>query len=180
MKNISNWYVITGGPSSGKTTLINELSKLGFHIIPETARLIIDKERTEGKSVRELHQDIVNFQRRILKARIKMEAQAPKDKIVFFDRGIPDCLAYYKLLEMGKKGMGEKEILKFCKNKKYRKIFLLERLKLEKNNVRFEDDELANKVSSLLYEIYSELGYEVIRIPSMSIGDRLKFILSHL
>jgi len=180
MKNILQWYVITGGPSSGKTTLINELSKLGFHIIPETARLLIDKERDKGKSIKELHQDIINFQRKILKTRIKMEAHAPKDKIVFFDRGIPDCLAYYKFLEMDKKGMDEKEILKFCKNKKYEKIFLLEQLKFEKDDVRFEDDEVANKVSDLLDETYSKLGYEVIKIPSMPIKDRLKFILSHL
>ena len=33
-----------GRSSSGKTTVINSLAKLGYEIVPEAARTLIDKE----------------------------------------------------------------------------------------------------------------------------------------
>ncbi|RLI44817.1 hypothetical protein DRO69_06575, partial [Candidatus Bathyarchaeota archaeon] len=44
--------VITGGPGSGKTTLVNKLSSLGFKVIPEAARLVVEREaKLTGKPV---------------------------------------------------------------------------------------------------------------------------------
>jgi predicted ATPase len=31
----TNWYVVTGAPSSGKTTLVRELEKLGYRVVHE-------------------------------------------------------------------------------------------------------------------------------------------------
>ena len=36
-----NLFIISGGPGSGKTTVLQELSKLGFPHAPEAARQII-------------------------------------------------------------------------------------------------------------------------------------------
>ena len=41
--------------------------------------------------------------------KIGIEKDAPKDKIVFFDRGIPDSIAYYQTSELN-----PKEALKDC------------------------------------------------------------------
>lgn len=38
------FYVITGSPGVGKTTLLNELNKYGFLTVPEDARKIIKKQ----------------------------------------------------------------------------------------------------------------------------------------
>ena len=40
--NETNWYVITGGPSTGKTTTIDLLQKQGYHTTIEHARHYID------------------------------------------------------------------------------------------------------------------------------------------
>jgi len=37
----TNWHVITGGPCSGKSTLIDQLANHGFQTVPESARLYI-------------------------------------------------------------------------------------------------------------------------------------------
>ena len=39
-----NYYVLTGGPGTGKTSLINGLSEKGYCCIPEVAREIIKKQ----------------------------------------------------------------------------------------------------------------------------------------
>ena len=46
----SSWYVITGGPSTGKTTLLEELAKRGYKTIPEVARVVIDEGIAAGKT----------------------------------------------------------------------------------------------------------------------------------
>ena len=53
-KASTNWQVITGGPSTGKTTVINMLAERGYKTTIEHARHYIDTMRTEGQTVEEL------------------------------------------------------------------------------------------------------------------------------
>ena len=62
----------------------------------------------------------MEFQRKVLEIKIKTENKISKDKLVFFDRGIPDSIAYYFLY-----GLNDEELTKFCRKRTYRKIFLL-------------------------------------------------------
>jgi len=163
---VPNWYVITGGPSSGKTTIINELSKLGFHTIPEAARLLIDREMTNGKSLGQIREDELEFQEIFLKMKIEIEGKAPKDKTVFLDRAIPDSIAYYEFW-----GFNAKELKELCKEKRYNKIFFLEQLPFKKDYARVENEEEANRMSEFFFKVYADLGYEIIRIPAMSVGE---------
>jgi len=171
------WYVITGGPSSGKTTTINELSKLGFHTVPEAARILIDREKTNGKTLEQIRGGELesDFQLKVLKLKIEIENKTPKDEVVFFDRGIPDSIAYYEIL-----GADSKKLKEFCKEKTYKKIFFLEQLPYKKDYARVEDEETANKISELSFKAYVDLEYEIMRIPAMSIEDRIKMILSYV
>lgn len=169
------WYVITGAPSSGKTTLINSLAKIGYHTVPEAARTLIDREMKEGKTLEDIRKNEIEFQRKVLEIKIKTEKELPKNKIVFFDRGIPDTIAYFNLYDSN-----IEEVLNLCKEKNYRKIFLLENLLFEKDYARVENDERANKLQSLLRKAYSDLGYEIIDIPVMPVEKRLEIILSNI
>ncbi|MCE8459531.1 AAA family ATPase, partial [Rhodovulum sulfidophilum] len=40
----AHFFVVTGGPGAGKTSLITELARRGFHTIPESGRAIIREE----------------------------------------------------------------------------------------------------------------------------------------
>lgn len=171
----SKWYVITGGPSSGKTTVLKELAKLGYIIYPEAARVFIDQEMAKGKSLKEIRGNETKFQRKILKIKIDVEKTAPKDKIVFFDRAIPDSIAYYQIC-----GLDPKEVLKFCQGKTYRKIFFFRQLLFENDYARVEDSETIEKLNRLLKKSYKNLGYEVIEIPAKSVEERVKKILTQI
>jgi putative protein kinase ArgK-like GTPase of G3E family len=46
--NNPNLFIISGGPGSGKTTVIRELVKLGFPHVPEVARQIIQEQMQVG------------------------------------------------------------------------------------------------------------------------------------
>ncbi|MCA1288174.1 AAA family ATPase [Salipiger bermudensis] len=43
-----HFFVVTGGPGAGKTSLITELARRGFHTIPESGRAIIREEMARG------------------------------------------------------------------------------------------------------------------------------------
>lgn len=171
----SNWYVITGGPSSGKTTVLNELAKLEYVIYPEAARVFIDQEMAKGKSLKEIRGNEAEFQRKVLKLKIEVEKAAPKDKTVFFDRAIPDSIAYYQIC-----GLDPKEVLKFCKRRVYKKIFLFEQLPFENDYARIEDGKTIKKLNKLLKESYKNLGYEVIVMSPVSVKERVKMILAEI
>ena len=64
----TNWCVITGGPSSGKTTVVQALQDLGYKTTIEAARHYIDLQRINGKSIDEVRENQRNFQHKILKA----------------------------------------------------------------------------------------------------------------
>src|SRR3989338_8046757 len=94
----TNWYVITGGPSSGKTTTVNLLKELGYKTTIEHARHYIDTQKVTGKTVEEIRGNQVAFQHGILDMQIEQERTLLPDDVVFLDRAIPDALAYYRFL----------------------------------------------------------------------------------
>lgn len=174
----SNWFVITGSPSSGKTTVIDSLAKLGYATVPEAARVLIDEGISRGLSIGELRKDEHEFQRKALELKVKIESEMAKEKTVFFDRAVPDSVAYYELY-----GYDVNEVLKFCKRDLYCKVFLLERLDFKKDYARTEDVEKLDRLQILLRKAYTDLGYEVVDVPAFPKErkeERIKFILSRI
>lgn len=168
------WYVLTGGPSSGKTTLLEKFKELGYYTVPESARILIDKYVARGMPAREFRRDEMEFQRKVLFMKLDAENRAPKDKIVFFDRGIPDSIAYYKL-----HNLDTNEVEKVSKNR-YKKIFFLEQLPFKKDYARVEDGRTAKKLGELMLKAYKSLGYDVVFVPVIPVDERARFVLARL
>lgn len=175
MGKIPNWYVISGGPSSGKTTLVNELAARGYKIIPEAARFLIERKIKEGKSVKDI-QNTNEFQKEVLGLQMQNEKNAPKNGIVFFDRAIPDGLAYCKFQKLD-----VPEYANLNLRARYKKVFFCEQLSLYKDNVRIENDEAARELSRLIRQTYQDLDYEIINLPATPTPDnRVKIVLSEI
>ncbi|OGY24333.1 MAG: hypothetical protein A2172_00515 [Candidatus Woykebacteria bacterium RBG_13_40_15] len=170
----TNWYVVTGGPGSGKTKTIEYLAFLGYSTVSEAARKLVDLEMSKGKTVEEVRRNEKRFQRKVLAMKVDVEEKIPPGQITFFDRGIPDSLAYYRL-----SNMDEAEVVNASK-RKYKGVFFLDSLPYEKDYARIEDEKTAKKLHQLLYTAYTRFGYKVIKVPVMPIDKRAKFILSKI
>ena len=171
----TNWYVITGAPSSGKSSVIRELENLGYRVVHEVARAYIEEELKKGKKLEQIKADAGKFERNILDRKIKIEEALPKEAVIFLDRAIPDSIAYYKL-----EGLDPTRCLEKSRIARYRKVFLFERLVFEKDRVRSEDQTVANVLEHLIDSSYRLLGYSIVRVPILSIKKRTEFILQHI
>lgn len=70
-KRSTNWYVITGGPSSGKTTTVNLLKEQGYITTFEHARHYLDTQRLKGRTVEETRNKQAEFQLGVLEMQIE-------------------------------------------------------------------------------------------------------------
>ncbi|MGD2270731.1 MAG: ATP-binding protein [Desulfobacterales bacterium] len=171
----TNWYVITGAPCSGKTSVIRELEKRGYRVIHEVARAYIDQELAKGKTLKELKADVLSFERLILSRKIQIEASLPEDDIIFFDRAVPDSIAYFKL-----EGLDAQEPFEKSTHCCYKKVFLLDPLVFQKDPVRSENEAVAGELARLIESSYRMLGYQIVHVPVFSIEDRTEFILERM
>jgi len=171
----TNWYVITGAPSSGKTTLVRELEKLGCRVVHEVARAYIEMQIQQGRTLQEIRADKRSFENWILHTKISIEAELPKDNVIIFDRAIPDSIAYFEAA-----GLDSKEAIEKSPRNRYKKVFLLNRLPYQVDHVRIEDNQIAIDLDQGIEQSYRMLGYDVIRINAMPVEDRVKVVLQEI
>jgi predicted ATPase len=164
-------YVISGGPGTGKTSIITELNKKGFTIIPEAAREIGTNDmRFKGKSVREI--DFKEFQKAIFEWQKKKFLSIDKKEITFLDRGFGDTLAYFKLhgLEI------PSDQFETAKKFKVSKVFILDFLDFYENDaLRTETKEEQELIQKEIIEMYKYLGYKPVIVPFYTLENRVKF-----
>ena len=171
----TNWCVITGAPSSGKTTLIMDLEKAGYPVVHEIARALIQAELVQGRTLDQIRSDVKSFENKILDAKVAAEAKLGKDELIFFDRGIPDSIAYFEIA-----GLDPGPAVAKSPANHYRKIFLLDQLPFKKDQVRIEKKATADILDRALEKSYTMLGYKVIRIAVMPSRERLRKVLEAL
>jgi predicted ATPase len=172
----TNWYVITGGPGSGKTTTIQLLRNRGYTTTIEHARHYIDTQRVTGKTVEEIRKNQSEFQRGVLDMQIVQEAWLSPEELVFLDRALPDALAYYKYLDIPV----DQRLKDEMKAVAYKKIFILDLLPLVNDYARLEDSAAQKKIHSLITEVYGLLTIPVIHVPVLPSEERVDFILKNL
>jgi predicted ATPase len=175
-RRATNWYVITGGPSSGKTTIVTRLCELGYRTAIEEARHYLDLQRARGKTVEEIERNRRKFQKKVLNMQIDQERSLPPHEIVFLDRAIPDTRAYCRFLNIPE----DKRLSHLLESVSYRKIFILDLLPLVRDYARREDAASQKKIEQLLIEVYESLPFPVVRVPVLPIEARIQFILRNL
>jgi predicted ATPase len=170
----TNWHVITGGPCSGKTTLIDQLADKGFQTVPESARQYFEREMARGRTIDEIKGNEAD-ERAMEDLQLRIEHGLRAIDVLFLDRAFPDCLTFYRLL-----GLNPNEILAECFHHRYASVFILDRLPVQQDGVRTEDDATAGLLDEWLAHDYSALGYHVVRVPVLSPQERLAFVLERL
>lgn len=177
--------VITGAPGTGKTSVIKALESGDFHCFHEVIRSMTLAAKTEEDPNLSLGNPIAfvsdskQFNQQLLEGRLKhyKDAVDANQKLVFYDRGMPDVLAYMDYFEQ----TYTNEFLDTCTTNKYDIVFLLppwEDIYIQ-DNERLESYVQAIEIHEHLKNTYTSLGYTVLEVPFGTVAERVSFIVEH-
>jgi predicted ATPase len=150
----AKFIVITGGPCSGKTTIIDALAGRGHTTVPEAATELI-----EDPGLEDLRTNPREFQLQVLLRQLENEQRvletASADSVVFLDRGVGDGFGYLR----------------------YHGIEPFEELDYQPASHRSETPAEARRIQEILLEDYRSRHDRVILIPWLPVEERLAAVL---
>ena len=166
-------FVITGGPGSGKSTLIDALEGEGFARSIEAGRAIIqDQQAIDGPALR----DPALFAELMLSWELRSYRMAQgQSGPVFFDRGVPDVIGYLRLMELPVRPHVERAAALFRYN---RRVFIAPPWAeiFTPDAERKQSFGEAVRTHEAMIATYTELGYEPVELPRCSIAERVAFL----
>ncbi len=176
-----NFIAITGGPGTGKTTLLKSLEQKGYHTVAEVARQIIREQiETQGDALPWKNKEL--YTQLMLKGSVEVYMQALKnspDSVTFFDRGIPDSLCYAEMTRQ----VITPSMYDTALNYRYNtSVFILPPWEeiYHTDDERKQDWEEAVNTYHCMKNTYEKYGYQTIEVPKSEIDIRTDFILEQL
>jgi predicted ATPase len=172
-----NFFIISGGPGSGKTSIIDRLDARGFTTVGESGRAIIREQAESGGNATHtgdaaafgllmLERGIADY-RRMLKA----------DEPVFFDRGIAELAGYWRLIDQP---LPPSVVAAAQEYRSNALVFLAPpwREIYRQDAERKQDWDEAVRTFELVRAAYDEAGYMTVEIPKDTVQRRVGFILA--
>lgn len=167
-----NFFIFTGGPGVGKTTVLDELEGRNFRCVQEVARQVI-KEQPETISKDPEWRRGTEFPELTLKRSVELylSENSGNSGITFFDRGIIDSFSHP---EMDKSAANA-----FRYNKT---VFIFPPWKeiYRMDEERIQTYEESVNVYYKVIKIYTELDYELLEVPKAGVKERADFIITNV
>lgn len=169
--------VVTGGPGSGKTTLIDHLAAgLGYARTPEAGRAIIRDQREIGGPGLDW-QDARLFGELMLQWELRSHREARSwPGPVFCDRGVPDMVGWYLLRSEEVAGHVAEAARRF---RYHRTVFVAPPWPeiFATDTERHQSWGEAVRTHEAMVKAYAECGYETVELPVASVAERAAFVL---
>ena len=179
MANAQHMFVVTGGPGSGKSSLIDAMTRRGFRTMPEAGRAIIqDQVRIGGPALPWADRAI--FAELMLGWELRSYHEAlASDAPVLMDRGIPDVVGYLTLCGLPVPAHIESAAKIHPYNER---VFLAPYWGaiFAQDAERKQDRQEAEATGRVMAETYTRLGYQIVELPLVGIEQRADFIAERL
>ncbi|QCI65440.1 AAA family ATPase [Phreatobacter stygius] len=172
-------FVVTGGPGSGKTTLIDALKTAGLATSEEVGRRIIrDQQAIGGRALPWL--DRALFAEMMLAFEMgNYHAAAGQPGAVLFDRGVPDVLGYLNLIGLPIPHHMDVAARTLRYN---RRVFIAPPWPeiYRTDGERKQDLDEAARTHSAMVLTYRQYGYELVELPRAPVAARVDFVIATL
>ena len=171
--------VISGGPGSGKTTIIEGLKSKGYFCLEEISREYIAAGKDAGIE-NHFEEDPLAFSRLLWEGRLNQYHQADqyllnhsKEKFAFFDRSLVDVVAY-----LNYKNTPIRQWEELLQQYAYDLVFLVAPIEQTYHNdrLRMESFEEAVALHKSLVKTYEQIG-NFVDVPFLPPKERIAFIL---
>jgi predicted ATPase len=174
----SNYYIIAGTSGTGKTSLLNELNNRQYPTHAEVPREVLqDQVARDGDALPAKNPTL--FIEEMLRCSIeRYEASLDVTSAVFFDRGIPDLLAY-----AARFGVDSDMIRRAGETYRYNSTCFLcspWRAIYTKDAFRGGEFEFYEQFHQALIQGYEHFGYRFIKLPFVSVKSRADFIVEQI
>ncbi|XOB63770.1 AAA family ATPase [Campylobacterota bacterium DY0563] len=175
---MNNRVIFTGGPGSGKTSVIEFLCHMGYQSAPEVGRKVIQAQvKSQGSALPWL--DKIAFRDEMVLEEIKNYENFGDTEVTLYDRSIIDSYGYSKLERIP---ISELLLDKCCELDYCRKVFIFPPWEeiYENDAERKQDFNEAVATYDEMVSAYTKFGYDLIEVPKASVKERAQFIVSKL
>ncbi len=176
MSDCTRFHVITGGPGSGKTSLIDALARAGHAHTVEAGRAIIqDQLAIDGPALP--WRDPQAFAELMLSWELRSYRMAEAmSGPVFFDRSVTDLLGYLTLIGRPVPAHIARAAARFRYNQR---VFVAPPWPeiYAQDAERKQTLEEAVRTYEALVTAYAACGYELVSLPLVSVEERVRFVL---
>ncbi|MBM6576886.1 AAA family ATPase [Microvirga sp. SRT01] len=172
-------HVITGGPGSGKSTLIDALAAAGVATSEEVGRRII-REQVAARENALPWGDQRRFAKLMLAGETAArEAALERGETVLLDRGVPDVAGFLRVSRIAVPPVLDHA----ARSHRYNRRVFLAPFWAEiftEDAERQQSMQLAAATESIMRATYADYGYTIVELPRASVAERVGFVLEHL
>ncbi|MBA2682114.1 MAG: AAA family ATPase [Ktedonobacteraceae bacterium] len=170
-------YILTGTPGSGKTSILHELKRQGYSVVMEAATDVIAFEQRRGNPEPWMQADFIDKIIRLQKQR-QIETVTSSHELQVYDRSPICTFALNRYLGYPPSSCLLEELERIERENIYeRQVFFLENLGFcqptEARKISFEESLLFENIH---VEIYTSLGYDLIKIAPEALSERVHHI----
>ena len=167
--------MLTGGPGSGKTTLIEALKARDYATTEEAGRGVIREQmQSGGDGLPWIDRD--RFAELMFEWELRSYRDAERqDGPVIFDRGLPDTIGYLRLEGLEAPAWMEEEAWRLRYNVQ---VFIAPPWQeiYGKDEERRQSWDVAVRTYEKMVETYTDLSYELLELPRASVEQRARFV----
>lgn len=169
-------FIVTGAPGAGKTTLLDAAASTGMIVGKEAARAVIQSQAAiDGPAVQ--WREPAVFGELMLDRDIQTwETHHTMARPVLCDRGIPDLVAFARMLKLRDCEHFHRAATLYRYNPvvffapPWPEIFVTDA-------ERTEDLHHAQRIYGPMRDVYEELGYRIVELPKAPVAERLAFVM---
>jgi predicted ATPase len=171
----ANYFVLTGAMGAGKSAIVAEMRMRKCLCVPDPARQVLEEQRSIlGAGVPEADASLFN-QLMLSRAMHQYRGRSTTRRPVFFDRGIPDLIAYADLFAIDR-AVYERAAARYRYGTR---VFWFRGWKeiYTQDDERRMDYRSAEEFGNRVAGIYEQLGYSLVEVPRAAREERARFII---
>ena len=168
-------FIITGAPSTGKSSVVNGLISKGYVCHDEIARQVIKENQDKNNNLLPWI-DMLAFSDEVFRRMQELLASIDDNKTCFLDRSMVDLIGYMEFADQVAPERYAKEALKANYAKT---VFFMPFWKeiFANDEQRLESITEAINIDKALRKAYTNLGFNLVDVPQGTIDERVDFVL---
>ncbi len=170
-------FIITGAPSTGKSSVVNGLINKGYICHDEIARQVIKENQDKDNDLLPW-KNMLAFSDEVFYRMQTLANSLDKNKMCFLDRSMVDLIGYMEFANQEAPARYAEGAFKAGYSKTvffmpfWKEIFANDEQRLESINE-------AMNIDKALRKAYTDLGFTLVEVPQGTIAERVDFVLSY-